>query len=321
MRILIAGAGAIGSVLGGLLHKAGSDVTLLGRRAHLDAIASRGLRIGGIFGEHSISGIRVAHELNQLRDTYELILCCVKSYDTDAIAPLLAEHLAETGVVVSMQNGLGNIELLASRVGASRVLGARVIFGAEIHNAGTTHVTVIADPVAIGPSPAVAQDSTRALRERAIEIASMLAKAGVPTAACDDVMPILWTKVLYNAALNPLGALLELHYGALADDPDTRRIMDDVIEESFAVARAEQVALPFRDASGYRDAFYNKLIPPTYQHRPTMLYDLKRRGRTEIDSLNGAVVRLGERHSIPTPTNRMLLGLIRAAERAAGNRA
>jgi 2-dehydropantoate 2-reductase len=315
-RILVAGAGAIGSVLGAVLGAAGHDVTLLGRKAHIDAIARDGLKLSGIFGERVVRGFKLAESADKLSGRFDLVLLTVKSYDTDKMAAALTDRINEGGIIVSMQNGIGNIETLAARFGAQRVLGARVIFGAEIPAPGTVRATVIAEPVAIGPAPTLHGEAAPALERRAREVASMVDSAGVPSIAVADVLPVLWTKVLYNVALNPLGALLGLHYGALADDPDLRVIMDAAIDEAFAVARAEQVALPFADAGAYRRVFYDKLIPPTFDHRPSMLYDLKVRGRTEIGALNGKIVELALKNGIATPANAMLVRMIRAAERA-----
>jgi len=316
-RILIAGAGAIGSVVGAMLHAAGHDVTLLGRRAHLDAIACDGLHITGLLGTHTIRGMHLADDPSRLDGRFDLILCTVKPYDTASIADAISGRLADRGTIVSMQNGLGNIEALARRFGLERVLGGRVIFGSEIPRHGAAHVTVFADPVAIGPAPAIHQSSSRELEVRACEIARLVDSAGIATVACADVMPIIWTKLLYNVALNPLGALFELSYGELAADPDLRAIMDEVIGEAFAVARKLEVALPFADSREYRDTFYGKLIPATAMHRPTMLYDLKNRGRTDIDSLNGKIVELAECSGLKASVNATLVREIHAAERAA----
>lgn len=314
--ILIAGAGAIGSVIGGMMHAAGHDVTLLGRRAHLEAIARDGLRISGLLGERTVTGMKLADDPARLARRFGVIICSVKSYDTEVIAAALSEHLADEGVIVSMQNGLGNIEALIDRFGRRRVLGARVIFGAEMLGPGTVNVTVFAQPVAIGPAPALHREDSAALESRAGAIAEMIDSVGIPAVGVADIMPVLWTKILYNVALNPLGAILKLHYGALADDPDLRPIMDRAIEESFAVARALGIALPYANDSEYRKVFYEQLIPATYNHRPTMLHDLHIRGRTEIEALNGKIVELAGRFGLNATTNRMLTQLVRAGERA-----
>ena len=314
--ILVAGAGAIGSILGGMLHDAGHDVTLLGRRAHLEAIARGGLRISGLLGDRTVTGMTLADDPARLGRRFGLIVCTVKSYDTESIAARLADRLTDDGAVVSMQNGLGNIESLIESFGRQRVLGARVIFGAEIPSPGSAHVTVFAQPVAIGPAPAIHREDSPALAARARAIAAMIDAAGVPAVGVDDIMPVLWTKVLYNVALNPLGAILQQHYGALAGDPDVKPIMDRAIEEAFAVARALGVALPFSSAAEYLKVFYEQMIPPTSVHRPTMIRDLHVRGRTEIGALNGKIVELADRLGVGAETNRMLTRLIRAAERA-----
>ena len=319
-KILIAGAGAIGSVIGGMLHAAGNHVTLLGRRAHLEAIARDGLRISGLLGTHTIRGMKLADDASQLEGQFDLILCTVKPYDTAAIADALAGHLSEHGIIVSMQNGLGNIEALTERFGRGRVLGGRVIFGAEIPHPGSAHVTVFADPVAIGPAPAFHGALSPDLENRAAEVAHLVDSAGIATVSCADIMPVIWTKLLYNVALNPLGALFELSYGEVAADPDLRAIMDDVIAEAFVVAQKLNIALPFRSDREYRDTFYGKLIPATATHRPTMLYDLKNRARTDVDALNGKIVELAEQSGLSALVNRTLVRQIHAAERAARRR-
>jgi 2-dehydropantoate 2-reductase len=313
--ILIAGAGAIGSILGGMLHDSGHDVTLLGRRAHMEAIARAGLKITGLLGDRTITGMKLADSPARLAGRFGLILCTVKSYDTESIAAALSDRLADDGLIVSMQNGLGNIESLIERFGPRRVLGARVIFGAEIPSPGAAHVTAFAQPVAIGPSPALQHEDSPTLATRARAIAAMIDAAGVPTVSVDDIMPVLWAKILYNVALNPLGAILRQNYGALADDPDVRPIMDRAIAEAFAVARALGVAIPFASAAEYQKVFYEQLIPPTASHRPTMLHDLHVRGRTDIGALNGKIVELADRLGLEAETNRILTWLIRAAER------
>lgn len=314
-RILIAGAGAIGSVIGAMLHRGGHRVTMLGRRVHLEAARREGLRISGLLGEHLVRGIETADDAAQLEGRFDLMLVTVKPYDTAQIADALAWRLEPDGFVVSLQNGLGNIEALAARFGIDRILGGRVIFGAEMPSPGAAHVTVFADPVAIGSDPA--QQSERdALGRAAGQIATILDGAGVPTVAVDDIMPVIWTKLLYNVALNPLGALFAMSYGELTNDRDLRKIVDDVIEEAFAVSRRNGVKLPFADSDAYREIFHGRLIPATASHRPTMLNDLRRRGRTDIDALNGKIVELGDRLGVQVTANRTLTRMIHAAERA-----
>lgn len=134
--ILIAGAGAIGSATGAMLRRGGHEVAMLGRETHLEEIARNGLRISGLFGEYLVKGFSLASDPTRLEGPFDLILLTVKSYDTKSMADQIAHLLAPAGLIVSMQNGIGNLDILAYRFGPERVLGARVIFGAEITEPG-----------------------------------------------------------------------------------------------------------------------------------------------------------------------------------------
>ena len=308
-HVLIAGAGALGSVFGALLRGAGHEVALLGRAAHVDAIAARGLVVAGLWGEHRATGLQLATDPRQLKGTFDVILITVKSYDTRAMARAVAAQLPPHGVMISLQNGLGNAEVLAEEVGPQRVLAARVIFGAEAVEPGTVRVTVYAEPVLIG---ALHRGVDAGLDAQAHAWAECIAASGIPTEYCTDITAALWGKVLYNAALNPLGALLGVHYGALGEDARTRAIMNTVIDEAFAVAVAEGVVLPWASAAAYCTVFYDRLLPATFHHRSSMLQDLERGRPTEIDAINGQVWRRGARHALRTPANEWLTRLILA---------
>jgi 2-dehydropantoate 2-reductase len=312
--VLVAGAGALGSVFGGLLARAGWPVALLGRAAHLAPIARDGLRVEGLFGEHVVRDLELASDAAALRGRFTTVLLTVKSYDTEAMVRAIAPHLALDGVLVCLQNGLGNLETAASVVGLSRVIGARVIFGAERTGPARVRVTVNAAPVLVGSPDPRDEARTRIARQWAL----WFAEAGIPSEPTDDLVGELWAKVFYNAALNPLGALLGVPYGYLPDDPDARAIMDGVIDEAFAVARAEGVRLGWPDAGAYRAVFYEALVPSTAAHRSSMLQDLERGRPTEIDAMNGYVARRGAALGLPVPVNTTLTHMIRARVRRAG---
>ncbi|MFI5398714.1 MAG: ketopantoate reductase family protein [Candidatus Binatia bacterium] len=310
-RILVAGAGALGSVYGCFLRRAGYAVTLLGRAAHIEAIAADGVHLEGLWGEHHASGFHLITDARKAATTFDAILLSAKSYDTRSIARSVAPLLAHDGVVISLQNGLGNVEQIAKEVGWQRLLAGRVIFGAQVIAPGRVRVTVYADPVLIG----VWQDERDPHLETLARLwAGRLADAGIPAASCDDIKAALWGKVLYNAALNPLSALLGVHYGALSEEPNTRAIMDAVFDEVYAVAAAEGVALPFASAADYRTEFYGRLIPSTFHHRSSMLQDLERGRPTEIDAINGEVWRRGTVHGVTTRVNEVLTRLVHARQ-------
>lgn len=305
MRYLIMGTGALGSVFGGLLRQAGKQVDFLGRGAHFAVLRRQGLRLTGIWGDHECGPVTLPPP-GQL---YDCILLCVKSFDTATAARDCRQLLAPAGLLISVQNGLGNLEILASLLPPGAVAGARVIFGAQIIQPGTVKVTVYADKVLLGHYPAAPPSPSLQ------QVAADLNQAGIPTATVTDILPPLWDKVLYNCALNPLGAILAVNYGALAADPETRALMRQVIEEIYAVARAKGVSLTFPTAAAYFQHFLERLVPPTAAHYPSMLQDLQQGRRTEIEALNGAICRYAAALGLPTPYNDSLCRLVRFRER------
>jgi len=310
MSILVFGAGAIGSVIGGLLAKAGRDVTLYGRERYLGAVRESGLRITGIWGEHSVGSLDVCWSLDELEGrTFRDVLLTVKSFDTEAAARELVPFLQPDSLVYSLQNGVGNVETIARHAGEERTVGGRVIFGAKVEEPGLVRVTVYAEEVMLGPI----SDKTDFARIE--EMAGWMSEAGVPALPTREIHKFLWAKVLYNSALNPLSVLFNATYGELADNPVTHRIMEEVIEEIFRVTRAAGIAMFWDDADGYKRKFFGEEVPATVAHRSSMLQAIETRRRIDIDALNGAVVRLGEKVGVETPVNRLLVELVRAKEK------
>lgn len=303
------GAGALGSVVGGFMAKAGHAVTLVGRALHMDAIANGGLHITGIWGEHHVLHLATATGLDGLaRGDFDVIVITVKSYDTAAAAAAIAPLCGDATLVCAYQNGLGNIETIAAAVGAARTVGVRAIYGTRVTQPGHVAVTVIASPTALGViAPDAPADRVRALAEA-------MNGAGLPTVYSESIMTVLWAKVAYNSALNPLSALLDVPYGALPELTETRAMMDAAIDELYAVAQAMQVPLEPATAAAYRTLFYETLVPPTAAHYASMREDFLHRRRTEIDALNGAIVRFGESFGVPCPVNLMLTRLVKARE-------
>ncbi|MFQ5961337.1 MAG: ketopantoate reductase family protein [Candidatus Methylomirabilales bacterium] len=309
-KILIAGCGTIGSVFGGMLRRAGHEVTLFGRDWHVRAIESGGLEINGIWGHHRVEGFRLATRVTDLSEPYDLILVSVKAYDTRAMVQEVRPYLKPEGLAIALQNGLGNLETLAETFGPGRSLGGSVLVGARIPGPGRVTVTVYAAPVVIGPLDPASTGSMEGTRFWA----SLFSGVGIPCEPTDQILSHLWAKVFYNAPLNPLGALLQVHYGALGEERELKAIMDRIIDEAFRVAQKMGVTLLWRSADEYRDLFYSKLLPATYDHQSSMLQDLERGRRTEIDALNGRICSYGEELGIPTPFNEAVTQLIRGRE-------
>lgn len=309
---LVYGAGAIGSVLGGFLHKIGRLVTYAGRGEHFRALSENGLRITGIWAEHFVPADELRILTHSAKETqFSIILLCVKSKDTAAAALQAAPLLKEDGIMVSMQNGLNNWEAIAHQVGEDRTVGARVIFGAEIQTPGLATVTVNADDVLLGePFLPVNRRLLQSLQED-------LSISGIPIriVSKDDIWAAIWGKVLYNCSLNPLGALLEVSYGNLGENVQTRGIIKVIIEEIFLVMRAKGVAVPYRDADEYYHYLLERQLPPTAGHRASMLQDIAFGRQTEIDALNGAISQYARDYGIPAPYNDLLTALIKFKEK------
>jgi len=310
-RILVAGCGAVGSVFGCLLREAGHRVALLGRESHLKAIRAAGLKLDGIWGDHYAEGFELATKTTDLSGIYDLVLISVKAYDTESIAREIYTVIDRDGLVVSLQNGLGNIETLAEIFGPERSLGANVLVGAIIPEAGRVTVTVQAAPIIIGPL----EISDCVMLERIHYWIRAFKRADIPCEATLRILAYLWAKIFYNAPLNPLGALLQVHYGVLGEMAELRQIMDRIIDEAFLVAERTGVECLWSTVEDYRSLFYGHLVPSTYNHQSSMLQDLQRGRRTEIDAINGAIWRYGQQLGISTPCNEIMTRLIWERER------
>ncbi len=312
-RYLVFGAGAIGSVLGGFLQEIGCDVTFAGRGTHFMAMQEEGLKITGIWGDHFIPAdqIKGFSYDDSKSEEYSVILLCVKSTATKDAAHEASAFLDKDGIMVSMQNGLNNWETIAGYIRKRRTIGGRVIFGSEIPTPGTARVTVNADDVLLGePFVAVNRQLLAALNDD-------LQRAGIPvrTVSSKEIHAALWMKVLYNSALNPLSAILEVPYGRLGEQTETRQIMKNVMKEIFSVIHQKGIKVPFGGYEDYYKFFMEKLLPPTVDHRSSMLQDITKGRQTEIDALNGAISEYGKELGIETPYNDMLTALIRFKEK------
>ncbi|PKM77339.1 MAG: 2-dehydropantoate 2-reductase [Firmicutes bacterium HGW-Firmicutes-15] len=309
MNILVFGLGALGTVYSCLLKEQGHQVSGLDREAVLDAIQEKGVRVNGIWGEHSESLDELLSEVGELAGKdYDLLILTVKSYETEEVARQIARVISPNTYVLLAQNGYGNFEAAAKYISEARLILGRVIFGAETTELGMSKVTVIADDVVLG-SPANLVDA-----ELLETYAGIFNEAGIPTRTSTEVMKYVWGKIIYNSALNPLGAILEVPYGKLAANENTRALMDSIIQEIFAVLSAHGQETLWRDCRAYRQTFYGQMVPTTAQHHSSMLQDIQRGRKTEIDALNGAVVKLGKRYGVSTPVNEVIISLLRSKE-------
>jgi 2-dehydropantoate 2-reductase len=310
MKILVLGAGSLGSVFGGFLAKSGNEVILFGRDHCITPINQGGLHIEGIWGKHHVTNIRGYSNLNKIArcegKTFDLTLLTVKSYDTRIVLEHYVHTFGKSILTVSLQNGLGNLEIIAELLGADKAIGGRVIFGAELIAPARVRVTVYADKVVLGSL----KDAVPLSKVKAIS--TLFDSSGIPTTVTDEIETYIWGKVLYNATLNPLSCLLEVNYGKLLENKEAKTIMEDIVRELFKVIQQKNIGIPWKDAEDYSTHLFNQLIPPTRDHFSSMLQDIRKGKQTEIDALNGKVVTLAEELGFDLPTNRTLTALVKA---------
>ena len=303
MRVCVVGCGAVGSLFAAQLAQL-EDVEVWAydrSQPHVDAINGHGLRLSGA-GD-------VVGRLRATSDPEELPACefgivATKAMHTEAAIRATAGSFAD-GAVCSVQNGLGNEEVLAQYV--ERVIRGTTFPAGRIVEPG--HVLWdVRGETTIGPfepSPAP-EDAMRRL-------ADACTRAGMPTAAVADARGPQWRKVIFNAATNPVGALTGLTHGQVCDDPGLRALVSGLVDEGKAVAAAEGIEL---DADP-EDLIDHAARPDVaYDHKASMLQDVEARRATEIDYLNGGIVTFGRGAGVPTPLNQAILVLVKGLERS-----
>jgi len=310
----VVGAGAVGLGIASALLEAGHRVRFATRspRAARELLVA-GIERTGLFGRSFAAPDRIEAVVGAeaLRDSdLAWILVATKTPDAAACAQALArawDGIAGEKRVVLAYNGWGAADEFAARLPRDRIYSARVITGFRRSAPTRVEVTAHAAPILVGSlfgAPLAPVDA----------LCADIARGGIPCARSDDIERELWAKLLYNCALNPLGALIGVPYGALGDDPRTRAILEAVVAEIFALLDARGTRLAWPDARTYLDHFFRDLLPPTAAHESSMLQDLRAGRRTEIDSLCGAVVALARELGLDAPVSRALAELVRARE-------
>lgn len=298
-RIAVMGAGAVGCFYGGMLARAGHPVTLIGRPAHVAAVRSDGLRMQTLWFDEAVP-LAASEEASAVAGA-DVVLFAVKSPDTEAAGEQMRPHLAASALVLCLQNGVDNADRLRAVLPGHEVAAAVVYVATEM--AGPGHLRHH------GRGELVVEPSARSEA-----LAQAFAAAGVPTEVSGNVRGALWAKLILNCAYNVLSALARLPYGELVQRPGVQDVMRDVVAECLAVARAEGVTLP-PDVH----AIVRRIAETMPTQYSSTAQDLMRGKPTEIDHLNGHVVRRGEALGVPTPANRALWTVVKMAEaQAAG---
>jgi len=305
VRVCIVGCGAVGSLFAASLAQL-EDVEVWAydlAQAHVDAINAHGLRLSG--AGDVVGRLRATTEAGEL-PACELGIVATKSMHTQAAISATAHAFVE-GSVCSVQNGLGNEESIAEH--AARVIRGTTFPAGRVLEPGHVQWDVKGDTT-IGPfepSPAPMAEVER--------LAEACTRAGLPTTAVADARGPQWRKVIFNAATNPVGALTGLTHGRVCEDPGLRRLVSGLVDEGKAVAAAQGIEL---DADPEELIDHAARPDVAYDHKASMLQDVEARRQTEIDYLNGGIVRFGRENSVPTPLNEAILALVKGLERSWG---
>jgi 2-dehydropantoate 2-reductase len=299
MKVAILGAGAVGLCVAARLSTV-CEVYAVARHRHAKAIREHGFEMTGMWGDGVFT---FPCEETFPDDEVDYVIITAKSRDTEEICRQFRDRIAGKEVI-SLQNGIGNEEIIASHT--DRVIGGMIITGFEWRGDAHVHVSVEAGPIKLGRFPEGFDDSVAA-------ILGCFKAAGLNAEQSDSIRSDLWGKTLYNCALNPLGAIMGVPYGKLSD-PAAWHIIEQVVREAFAVCTADGVRLIWGSAEEYLRYLKDVQLPATALHHSSMLQDLAKGRRTEIDFLNGAVVAMGARYGIPTPINDTLTSMIRFRE-------
>jgi 2-dehydropantoate 2-reductase len=289
--ILIVGSGALASLFSAKLSAAGVGVTMLCNWPEgLAALRDGGVRLDG---EDSLP-VRATNNPADCRGAkYALIL--VKSWQTERVAPQLVDCLTEDSLAVTFQNGYGNAAILSGVLGSRRVsqgvttLGATLLAPGFVHSGGEGTTVLEARPILA-------------------ELESALRVADFDVSIVEDIQPVAWGKLVINAAINPLTALLRVKNGELLTSQPARELMGTLADEAASVAKGFGVAIPFSVPKKAAE----EVAQRTFENMSSMLQDVLRGAPTEVDAINGAIVKMGEQKKIPTPANRVVWSLVRA---------
>jgi 2-dehydropantoate 2-reductase len=302
MQIAMLGAGAMGGVFGSLLVQAGFDVIFLDIwQEHIEKIQKEGLRVRDASGEHLIPV--KAYSSPAGLGPVDLVFLMVKAYDTEVALPQWKALFGEKTLVLTMQNGLGNVERIARHIPMERIIPGVTSRGAYVIGPGAVNNSGHAETVLGMVHPSQRQDSQR--------LAQMFSQAGAEVKFDEDLNSLVWGKLIMNVAINPVGALTGMRNIEAVSYPPTLRIQELAMKEGMAVGRAKGIQFRYSDPVKK----LKEIVSGAPQNRCSMLQDIDRRKRTEIDYINGAVVELGRELNILTPMNEALTLLVKGKEK------
>jgi 2-dehydropantoate 2-reductase len=299
MRIAVIGAGGTGGYFGGLLARAGHDVTFIARGTQLEALRTQGLTVESRLAGTFTVPVRATGDPNEV-GTVDLVLFCVKTYDTDTAAESIHPLIRPETMLLSLQNGIDNEERISRAVGHDSGIGAVAYVTSTIKTPGVVAQTA-------GPGKIILGELSGGASARTERLSGVLQGAGITAEVHPDIRIVLWQKFLFICAFSGVTAVTRLPIGTILSDPVTRALFEGTSEEVAAVASAGGIDLP---ADGVVQALATAAAVEPWA-RGSLYHDLAGGRRLELESLNGEVVRRGREYSVSTPLNFAIYAALR----------
>lgn len=304
MQFVVIGAGNMGCVYGGNLARIGQSVAMIDVwKQHVDRINEQGLRMEGLTGDFTVHPVAATDPTQVPRA--DVALVCVNAYSTEQAAAAARVVLKPDGCCLTLQNGVGNVEILLEALGKDRVLAGLSFQSGDLVEPGFVRHT--------NNGPTYLGELDRSRTDRLAELESLFAEAGMNPVVVDDITATLWSKFVHNCGINAVCAITDLRPSQIAAVPELDAFQTALIEEAVALVRAKGVTLPDADpVAVIKEYCAHK------SHRPSMLQHLDRGQRTEIDALNGYVARESARLGLPAPCSDALTRLMKGREYTGG---
>ena len=308
MKILIMGTGGVGGYYGGLLAQQGRQVTFIARGPHLDAIRSDGLKVKSVHGDFTIFPANATQDPGEAGPA-DLVLFCVKSYNTDEAARQIQPAVGPGTVVVSLQNGIDAAERIGNLVGMEHVVGGVTWLSAAVEAPGVIRQVSQFRRIVLG-------ELAGSYSRRVDSISEAFKNTGVTVETSEDIWKVLWTKLVFITAVSSLGSLTRLPMGDYRSVPEARNLLFRIMKEVEAVARAQDISLD-TDVVEKWLAFIDGSAP---QIKPSMQVDVEAGRRTELESMIGVVSRKGHEQGVPTPVIDFVYAALLPVEQKARSR-
>ena len=312
MRIAVVGPGAIGCLFAGMLAKSGQDVWLLDKtgQKRTEKIASEGIRIEGLSGKHKVK-VNITSRPEDINKP-QFILICVKSYDTETAVKRIKSFLSDDSYVVTLQNGLGNVDTIAEVAGENNLIAGVTSQASTLLSEGCVRHLGKGETI-IGRWQVSGKKQARQWKipRRSIEeLADVFKNAGFPTKVSDKMKDVIWSKLIINAGVNALAAVTRLTNGRLLEYEGSRHILKQAVLEASKVARRKKISFDYSDPLKKTES----ICSATSENISSMLQDILKKQKTEIDYINGAIAREAEALEIKAPVNNVLTYLVKTIE-------